>query len=94
MRLTTGNFSFGPPRPESGGFAPVRFSFVPGWTSAKPPHLSALDSRLSLSLKASAFHFLAHLLRLRCSVSLRLLCASGPPQMGERSTPGLSVCGK
>jgi len=81
-----------PPRPESGGFCyQLRFSFVRGWAIAKPPHSCRPDSSLSLSQKASPFRLLAHLLRLRCSVSLLPLCASEPPQMGERSTPGLSI---
>ncbi len=80
-----------PRRPESGGF---RFRSAPRF-----PHSSlrktgrtqaTSNSSLSFSLKTPPFRFLAHSVRLRCSVSLRSLCASGPTQIGDRSTPGLS----
>jgi len=78
-------------RPESPGF---RFRSAPPPPSGCAPQNrrthAAPDSSLSLSLQTLPLRFLAHLLRLRCSVSLLSLCASGPPQMGDRSTPGLS----
>ena len=57
--------------------------------NSTPTHWLELPS-LSLSGKTSPFRFLARLLRLRCSVLLRSLCASEPPQPGERSTASLS----
>jgi hypothetical protein len=54
----------------------------------RPHH--APDFSLSLRMKSLPFRLLAHLLRPRWSVSLLSRCASGPPQMGDRSTPGLS----
>jgi len=84
----------GPPfprRPESGGF---RSDSAPPPPSGCAPQNrrthAAPGSSLSLSLKTLPFRLLAHLLRLRCSVSLLSRCASRPPQTGDRSTPGLS----
>jgi hypothetical protein len=76
------------PRPESGGF---RFRSAPSHPRGAAPQnrrtLAAPDSSLSVSLKTLPFRFLAHFLRLRCSVSVLSLCASGPTQMGEQGPP-------
>ena len=81
-----------PRRPESGGFR-CRYAAPPpsGCAPQNRRTHAAPVSSLSLSLKASPFCLLAHLLRLRCSVSLRSHCASGPTQMGDRSTPAFQA---
>ena len=80
------------PQPASAGF---RFHSAPRQPSGCAPQnrrtQADLDSSLSLSLKTLPFRLLAHLLRLRYSVSLRSHCAFGSPQMADRSTLGLSV---
>jgi hypothetical protein len=71
-------------------FADLRFSFVRGCAPRNHRTQAAPNSSLSLKGKDPPFRFLARSIRLRCSVLLRSLCASGPLQPGERYTPGLS----
>jgi hypothetical protein len=56
----------------------------------KPPHSARTQFQLVPQGKDSPFRFLARLLRSRCSVLLRSLCASEPPPPDERSTASLS----